>query len=215
MVLGRAHVLSVVMVAMQWQWGVVTSIESSVNVQTGFLSEAECTDLVRHVSSTSNPMISTVSSGGRDTANVQSRRASEWVLPRKQWAWLYERVLSAAVLESCPTGSNGSGFGTGTCSGGPTNGGVGSETRVGRLEAEDLIMVRYDSRTQDGFEWHADDWPDKQPDEATDGRLVSVSVQLSPSSAYTGGDLEFAYQVDECLCSRPCPQWSRTQHLEA
>ena len=186
MVHGKPRALCAVMIALQWQRGAVTSqsTESPVSVQPGFLTEAECTDLVRRVSSASDPTIATVSSGGRDTANVHRRSASEWVLPRKQWAWLYERVLSAVVLESCHTGPDGSGVEAGTCSGEPK-----------LLEAEDLIMVRY--ATQDGFEWHADDWPDKQPDEATDGRLVSVSVQLSPSSTYIGGDLEFAGVEDE------------------
>ena len=50
-----------------------------------------------------------------------------------------------------------------------------------------MELIRYDSDTKDKFDWHTDDLPE---DDAKSDRKLSMSIQLSDFTEYSGCDLE-------------------------
>lgn len=53
-----------------------------------------------------------------------------------------------------------------------------------------LQIARYDSENLGAYDWHTDFSPEAQ------ARKLSISVQLSDTAAYEGGDLEFDFQSE-------------------
>lgn len=100
-------------------------------------------------------------SGGLEQPGYRRSRVA-WARREDGFEWLYERVWSLAQ------GFNSRFF----------------EFEITSIEKA-LQVARYDGDTAGGYDWHTDFGPLEQT------RKLSLSVQLSRSSDYLGGDLEF------------------------
>ena len=100
-------------------------------------------------------------SGGVALAEYRRSRVA-WVKREDGFDWLYDRIAGLAK------GFNDRFFGF----------------ELARLE-KSLQVARYDSAVSGGYDWHTDFSTAEQT------RKLSISVQLTDSHEYSGGDIEF------------------------
>jgi PKHD-type hydroxylase len=101
---------------------------------------------------------------GNDEENLDIRSSSiKWIPPNEQWGWLYEKLMNM-VIEA--------------------------NNAIWHFDLHSLIdHIQYTEYYADKgghYAWHQDIGPDEMSK-----RKISITVQLSDSDEYEGGDLEY------------------------